>query len=124
MTIFQFILIAGVAAAALLAIRFLPGDGSLAVKRIIALLFVLAAILAIIVPAALTTVANLLGIGRGADLLLYVFIIASMLFAVATVRAKARSDARVTDLARAVALLEARIAEEVSTPEADAEDER
>lgn len=124
MTIFQFILIVAVAAAAFLAIRFLPGDGSLAVKRILALLFVLAAILAIIFPSALTAVANLLGIGRGADLLLYVFIIASMLFAVAIVRAKARSDARVTDLARAVALLEARLDEVAETPEPHTESEQ
>lgn len=124
MTIFQFILIVAVAAAALLAIRFLPGDGSLAVKRILALLFVLAAILAIIFPSALTAVANLLGIGRGADLLLYVFIIASMLFAVAIVRAKARSDARVTDLARAVALMEARLEDAAETPEPNTESER
>lgn len=115
MTIFQFILILGVAVAAILAIRFLPGDGSLAVKRIIALLFVAAAILAIIFPSALTSVAHLFGIGRGTDLLLYVFILACMLFAVSVVRAKARSDARVTDLARAVALMEARITERITT---------
>lgn len=111
MTIFQLLLIIGVALAAILAIRFLPGDRSLAVKRILALLFVIAAILAIIFPAMLTTVAHFFGIGRGADLLLYVFIIVGMLFAVAVVRAKARSDARVTELARAVALFEARMNE-------------
>lgn len=111
MTIFQFLLIIGVALVALLAMRFLPGDRSLALKRIIAILFVVAAMLAIIFPGALTVVANFFGIGRGADLLLYVFIIASMVFAVATIRAKARSDDRVTQLARAVALMEARLAE-------------
>ena len=108
MTIFQFLLIIGVALAAILAIRFLPGERSLALKRILALLFVIAAILAIVFPNALTSIARFFGIGRGADLLLYVFIVAALLFAVATVRAKARSDARVTELARAVALMEAR----------------
>lgn len=111
MTIFQLLLILAVILAAVLAIRFLPGDRSLAVKRILALLFVVAAVLAIIFPAALTEVANFFGIGRGADLLLYVFIIVCMLFAVSVVRAKARSDARVTELARAVALMEARLSE-------------
>jgi len=122
MTIFQLVLIVGVAIAALLAIRFLPGDRSLALKRILALLFVVAAILAIIFPNALTAVAHFFGIGRGADLLLYVFIVAVMLFAVATIRAKARSDARVTELARAVALMEARLSErktEAPTDEVD-----
>ncbi len=73
---------------------------------------VAAAVLAIVFPTALTSIAKFFGIGRGADLLLYVSIMAGMLFAVATMRAKARSDARVTELARAVALMEARLAEQ------------
>lgn len=111
MTAFQFLLIVGIVAAAVLAIRFLRGERSLAIKRILALLAALAAILAILFPATLTMVANFFGIGRGADLLLYVSIIGALLFAVATVRAKARSDARVTQLARAMALMEARLLE-------------
>lgn len=123
MTLFQFLLIAAVVIAATLAVRFLPGERSLALKRIFAILFVAAAVLAIIFPGVLTTVANFFGIGRGTDLLLYVFIVAMLIFATATVRAKARSDARVTELARAVALMDARIAErsQGGTPPADAE---
>ncbi|NLA65878.1 MAG: DUF2304 domain-containing protein [Leucobacter sp.] len=112
MIIFQLLLIIGVVIAALLAIRFLPGDHSLAIKRLLALLFAVAAVLSIIFPTALTALARIFGIGRGADLLLYVSIVAMLLFAVATVRAKARSDARVTDLARAMALMEARLREQ------------
>lgn len=111
MTLFQLLLIASVVLAAALAVRFLPGERSLALKRIFAILFVAAAVLAILFPNALTSIANFFGIGRGTDLLLYVFIVAMLIFAVATVRAKARSDARVTDLARAVALMEARTIE-------------
>ena len=113
MTIFQFLLIAAVVIAATLAVRFLPGERSLAVKRMLAIGFVLVAVLAILFPDALTAVANFFGIGRGTDLLLYVFVVAMLVFAVATIRAKARSDARVTDLARAVALMEARVREQV-----------
>lgn len=111
MMLIQLLLIVGVAIAAIFAIRLLRGDRSLAVKRIVALLFALAAILAIIFPEVLTAIAHFFGIGRGTDLLLYVFVIAALLFAVATVRAKARTDARVTELARAVALMEARLTE-------------
>ncbi|MGO3146362.1 MAG: DUF2304 domain-containing protein [Leucobacter sp.] len=118
MTLFQFALIAGIIVAAIFAIRVVPGERSLAIKRIFALLLVVAAILAILFPGALTVVANTFGIGRGTDLLLYVFIVMALLFAVAIVRAKARSDARVTDLARAVALIEARNVERV-TPTQD-----
>jgi len=113
MTLFQILLIAAVIAAAALAVRFLPGERSLALKRIFAILFVAAAIVAIMFPAVLTSVANFFGIGRGTDLLLYLFIVAMLVFAVAVVRAKARSDARVTDLARAVALMETRIREQL-----------
>lgn len=111
MTFFQLLLILGIIAAAILSIRFLRGERSLAIKRIMALVAAFAAILAILFPSILTKVANFFGIGRGADLLLYVFIIGALLFAVATVRAKARSDARVTQLARSVALMEARLIE-------------
>lgn len=112
MSIFQFLLIAAVVIAAALAVKFLPGERSLALKRIFAILFVIVAVLAIIFPNTLTAIAHILGVGRGTDLLLYVFIVMTLLFAVATVRAKARSDSRVTELARAVALLEARLAEQ------------
>lgn len=114
MFIFQFLLIAGIIGAAAYAVKVLPGERSLALKRIFALLFVLTAVLAIIFPGMLTLVAHFFGIGRGTDLLLYVFIVMVLVFAVATVRAKARSDARVTDLARAVALMEARLTEKMS----------
>jgi hypothetical protein len=116
MTLFQFLLIIGVLIAALVVVRFLPGDRSLALKRIFALLFAAAAVLAILFPTALTSIANFFGIGRGADLLLYVSIIGGLLFIVALVRSKARSDARVTQLARAVALLEARLTEQHQQP--------
>lgn len=112
MTLFQLLLIAIVVIAAGLAVRFLPGERSLALKRIFAILFVAAAIVAIVFPGVLTAVANFFGIGRGTDLLLYLFIVAMLVFAVTVVRAKARSDARVTNLARAVALMEARIRED------------
>lgn len=112
MSIFQILLIAAVVIAASLAVKFLPGERSLALKRIFAILFVVVAALAILFPSALTVVANFFGIGRGTDLLLYVFIVMVLVFAVATVRAKARSDARVTELARAVALMEARLHED------------
>lgn len=111
MTAFQFLLIAGIIAIAIFAIRFFRGDRSTAIKRILALLAALAAILAILFPATLTVIANFFGIGRGADLLLYVSIVGGLLFVVALVRSKARSDARVTQLARAVALMEARLRE-------------
>lgn len=111
MTLFQVLLIIGIALASLFAVGFLRGERQLAIKRLTAILFAICAILAIIFPSALSAIAKFFGIGRGADLLLYVSIIAMLFFAVATVRAKARTDARVTELARSVALMEARLSE-------------
>ncbi|WP_125099929.1 DUF2304 domain-containing protein [Leucobacter chromiireducens] len=119
MQLIQVLLILGVVIVAVLAIRALPGDRSLALKRIIALLFVAAAVFAIIFPNALTQVAHFFGVGRGTDLLLYLLVIMTLFFAVSTIRAKARSDARVTDLARAVALFEARVVEAEAERNAD-----
>jgi hypothetical protein len=105
---FQFLLIIAVIGVALLALRSLRSDRALAMKRLLALLFVVAAVVAISVPSLLTDIAHMFGVGRGTDFLLYIFIVIGMLFAVAVIRAKARSDARVTRLARAVALIDAR----------------
>lgn len=114
--LFQFVLIALVICIAALAVNSLPGEKSLAIKRLIALVFVAAAIVAILFPEILSAVARFLHIGRGTDLLLYAAVVAGLGFAMLTVRAKARSDARVTELARAVALMEARLADQEGTP--------
>jgi len=108
----QLLLIAGVVIIGALLMRRTGADSHLAIRRMLSGLFILAAILSILFPQWLSWVANLVGVGRGTDLLLYLFIVALIAFAVAVVRAKARTDARVTDLARAVALMEARIREQ------------
>lgn len=115
MLLFQILLILVVVLAGILAVRVLPGERSLAVKRIFAILLMIAAVASIMFPSLLTTVAHFFGIGRGTDLLLYLAIVGMIVFAVAVVRAKARSDARVTSLARSVALMEARLREGVAT---------
>ncbi len=115
--LFQVLLIALVIIITLFAVRSLPGEKSLAIKRLLAMLFVVAAVIAILFPQLLSMVARFFGIGRGTDLLLYGFIIAGLVFAVLIIRAKARSDARVTDLAREVALIEARLDERLRSEE-------
>lgn len=112
--LFQFLLLALVIIITLTAVRSLPGEKSLAIKRILAIVFVLGAGVAILFPTVLSRVAHFLGIGRGTDLLLYSFVLSGFVFAVMVLRAKARSDARVTNLARQVALMEARLTEDNS----------
>lgn len=117
MTFLQFLLILAILSVATLSSRFLPGEKSLAVKRMLALLFVAVAIVAILFPGLITLVANFFGVGRGTDFLLYLFIVTFLLFAAAVIRAKARSDARVTSLARQVALLDARLSPDAQQAE-------
>jgi hypothetical protein len=63
--------------------------------------------LAVIFPDALTWVANRVGVGRGADLLLYGLCVTSMLLAVVLFRRLGELERRCTQLARALALHEA-----------------
>lgn len=62
---------------------------------------------AVIFPDALTWIANRVGVGRGADLLLYGLCVTSMLVAVVMFRRVAELERRYTGLARALALHEA-----------------
>jgi small membrane protein len=85
-------------------------------KKIIFLLFVGAAIAAVVSPDLVTAVAEALGVGRGADLLLYAFIVA-FLFVTVNVYVRFKDvDARYTELARRVAIDEAVAVEPGSHP--------
>ncbi len=78
-----------------------------AIRRVLALLFIVAAVASIFFPQALTWVANLVGIGRGADLLIYLLVLAFVGFVVSTFRRFRQLEAHQTELARKIALLEA-----------------
>lgn len=78
-------------------------------KKVLLLLFVLLGVVAIARPAYVTALANAVGVGRGADLLLYVLIVA-FLFVVLNVYLKFKdADAREAQLVRALAVTEARL---------------
>ncbi len=64
--------------------------------------------LSVVFPDMLTWMARKVGVGRGADLLLYVAVVTFMLVAVALFRRVLILERRYTALARHVALLEAR----------------
>ncbi len=58
----------------------------------------------VIDPPFSTQIANLLGIGRGADLLFYLFIIASLFYAVETRSRLRRMEQQITRLVRQIAI--------------------
>ena len=78
-----------------------------AFKKVLLVAFVVAAIVAVIVPEQLTLLANLVGVGRGTDLLVYalVQVVAFQLF---NTYAKDKQNQRqIVHLARRLAILEA-----------------
>lgn len=71
-------------------------------------LVLIAAGLSVLFPDVLTDVAERLGVGRGADLLLYVMVVTFMLVSVVLFRRLAELERRYTELARAIAIRDAR----------------
>ena len=87
----------------------LPGRGArhLAVRRIALVLVFLVAIVAIAYPELLNSIANLVGVGRGTDLLLYGMVVVLIGNIISTTRRHRQMEREVTQLARALALSEA-----------------
>ena len=79
-----------------------------AIRRLLLLAFVSGAAGAIIFPQWLTAIANLVGVGRGADLLLYALVIAFLGFIASTHRRTAELTAQITSLTRELTLFQAR----------------
>ena len=83
------------------------GAKQLAVRRLLILAFAVFAVLTVLFPGMLTRVAHLVGVGRGADLLLYATVLVLLGFlALQEARTKA-AEKRTTYLARRLALDEA-----------------
>ena len=102
--VFQILAILAVVVIAFLILR---GGGARhqAIRRILLLLFVVAAGVSVFFPQVLTWLANLVGIGRGTDLLLYVLVIAFLGFAATTYRKSRHLENDITELSRRIALL-------------------
>ena len=104
--IFQILAILAVIGIAVLVVR---GGGARhqAVRRILLVLFVLGAAVAVLFPQVLTWIANLVGIGRGTDLLLYLLVIAFLALVATTYRRFRQMEEQITTLSRRLALFEA-----------------
>jgi hypothetical protein len=76
-----------------------------AMQRIMLLFFMVAAASSVFFPQLWTYAARLVGVGRGADLLLYITVLAFLGFIVTTYRRFRRTEKDITELARKVALL-------------------
>ncbi len=80
-----------------------------AIRRLFIILALAAGFFAVVFPAYTTVVASYLGIGRGADLLLYAFVIFALFYVVHQYRRQLWQEKVTTDLARALTLAQAEI---------------
>ena len=106
MIIFQVVAVVAIVIAAFFMLR---GGGARhqAIQRIFLLMFIVAAGSSVFFPQVWTFAARLLGVGRGADLLLYITVLAFLGFVATTYRRFRRIEKDMTELSRKVALLTA-----------------
>ena len=95
-----------------------------AMQRIMLLLFMVAAASSVFFPQIWTYAARLVGVGRGADLLLYITVLAFLGFIATTYRRFRRTENDITELARKVALLSVEEPLSGSEHTKDVDDER
>lgn len=106
--IIKIFLIASVLVVATWLLRGQQRGGRLAVTRMAGIGFAACWVVGVLAPDAVTRIANLAGVGRGTDLVIYVLVVA-FLFTTAGQRRRMREvDDRLAALTRAQALLEHR----------------
>jgi hypothetical protein len=102
--IIQVLLLAGIVAAAAFSYRGAPGALSLAARRLAFASMLVGAVVAVVSPALVTRVANVVGVGRGTDLVLYGFVLGSVFVSIGLYRRLHDLEHRFVELNRAIAL--------------------
>lgn len=105
--IIKILLVVGILAIVAIALRGSRSTAYLAVRRLGSVAFATAAVAAILFPNALSWVANKVGVGRGADLVLYVLAVSFVLVSVSLYQRIQHLEERILELARAIALRDA-----------------
>jgi hypothetical protein len=115
----QLLLIAAIVVLGVFVMRRTGSDSHLALRRILLALFVVAAILSVLFPQWLSWLANLVGVGRGTDLVLYGLVLVFLVFVFTQYRRNVALQRQLTLLARRIALLDAREQERDTASAAD-----
>ena len=107
--VIQVILIAAFAIFAIILV--IPGRGArrLAARRVTLLLAFVAAVIAVAFPSFLNSIAHLLGVCRGTDLVLYALVVVFVGNSLAVAGHNRQLNREITQLARALALRDAQI---------------
>ena len=115
MIVFQILAVLAIAIAAFFWLR---GGGARhqAIRRILMLLFIVAAASSVFFPGLWTAAANIVGIGRGADLLLYLTVLFFLGFVATTYRRFRHLENDVTELSRQLALVQVKAPDQPSPP--------
>ncbi len=103
------LLIAALAGAALLLVRGRPSALHLLLRRALTLAAIGAGTVAVLLPDVVTEVARAVGVGRGADLVLYVLCVTFLFVSIGLYLRLADLHDRMVELARRHALLEAEV---------------
>ncbi len=101
--IIKIVLIAGIALAAALMMRG-PAHRQLALRRMFGISLAAIGVAAVAWPELTTRAANLVGVGRGTDLVLYLAVLAFSFLSVALYQRIARLESSITRLTRELAL--------------------
>ncbi len=98
------VLIVGLVGFSVVELRGKASAGHLALRRLVALLILLLGVTAIVFPNLVTKLANLVGVGRGTDLVVYALVLAFLFSTVGLYQRMKRLEDRYVDLARSVAI--------------------
>jgi hypothetical protein len=102
------ILVVGLLAFFTLELRGGSSAGHVALRRAVAILVTLLGAVGVFFPGAVTELANVVGVGRGADLVLYGLVITFLFSTLRTYQRISRLERRYTELARTIAIDQAR----------------
>lgn len=115
---FQVILIVALVGIGFYLVRSTPSPKHLAIRRLLVLLALLGGVVVVLWPGLLSALAQLVGIGRGADLLFYLAIVAGLLYVVNEYKRSVQLQRANTQLAREITLTEARLTDRIAELEA------
>jgi hypothetical protein len=115
---FQVILIVALIGTAVYLVRSSPSAKHLAVRRLLVLLTLASGVALVLWPGLLSWVASLVGIGRGADLLFYLAIVAGLIYVVNEYKRSVQLARANTQLAREITLTEAHLTDRIVALEA------
>lgn len=111
---FQIILIIAMLGIAFYLLRATPTARHLAIRRVLVLAVLAAGVIVVLAPGWLSALANLVGIGRGSDLLFYTAIVAFLFYVVTDYKRSLETQRAATRLARELTLTRARLEDEMA----------